>query len=332
MILAGDIGGTKTVLALFAEMKPIGAGPLQETRYPSREYDSLEAVIEEFLARTGADPSSGCFGVAGPVYRQTSQITNLPWKIDARSISERFAIERVTLVNDLESIATAVPHLDSGDLYTLNDGDHLPRGNIAVVAPGTGLGTAFLVWTDEGYKALASEGGHTSFAPRTPREIQLLSYLQSRYHHVSFEHICSGKHLPNIYDFLLDSGDYEEPNWLTTELTQAQDRTPIIVQAALADRAEICTATLDLFIATLGTAISNMAITILPHGGIYLGGGIPPRILERLKQPDFLEAVAHRGRFHDLSLKWPVHVILTPRTALYGAALSALKEVHNRGS
>ena len=332
MILAGDIGGTKTVLALFAETEPIGTGPLQERRYPSREYDSLEAVIEEFLAQTGAVPSCGCFGVAGPVYRQTSQITNLPWRIEARSISERFGIERVTLVNDLESIATAVPHLDPEDLHTLNPGNHVPRGNIAVVAPGTGLGTAFLVWTGAGYKALASEGGHTSFSPRTPREIELLNYLQSRYHHVSFERICSGKHLPNIYDFLLDSGAYEEPNWLTTELTQAHDRTPIIVQAALADKAEICTATLDLFIATLGTAISNMAITILPHGGIYLGGGIPPRILERLKQPDFLEAVAHRGRFRDLSLKWPVHVILTPRTALYGAAFSALNVGQSRAS
>ena len=332
MILAGDIGGTKTVLALFAETEPIGAVPLQETRYPSSEYDSLEAVIEEFLAETGADPSCACFGVAGPVYRQTSQITNLPWKIDARSIRERFAIDRVTLVNDLESIATAVPHLDSQDLYTLNVGEHVPHGNIAVVAPGTGLGTAFLVWTGEGYKALASEGGHTSFSPRTARQVELLNYLQSRYHHVSFERICSGKHLPNIYDFLLDSGAYEEPNWLTTELTQAQDKTPIIAKAALADKAQICTATLDLFIATLGTAISNMAITILPQGGIYLGGGIPPRILERLKQPDFLEAVAHRGRFRDLSLKWPVHVILTPRTALYGAALSALNLVRDRGS
>jgi glucokinase len=332
MILAGDIGGTKTVLALFADHEPIGSGPLQEARYPSTEYDSLEAVIEEFLEQTGAVPSCGCFGVAGPVYRQTSQITNLPWKIDARSIGERFGIDRVTLVNDLESIATAVPHLDSEDLHTLNHGEPMPRGNIAVVAPGTGLGTAFLVWTGEGYKALASEGGHTSFSPRSARQAELLDYLQSRYHHVSFERICSGKHLPNIYDFLLDNGGYDEPNWLTTELTQTGDRTPVIVQAALAGKAEICTATLDLFVATLGTAISNMAITILPQGGIYLGGGIPPRILERLEQPDFIEAVAHRGRFRDLSLKWPVHVILTPRIALYGAALSAVANRQRRSS
>ena len=332
MILAGDIGGTKTVLALFSETQPIAGGPLQQARYPSSDYDSLESVIEDFLAQTGADPARACFGVAGPVYRQTSQVTNLPWKIDARSIGERFGIDRVTLINDLESIATAVPHLGPEDLYTLNPGLAEPQGNIAIVAPGTGLGTAFLVWDGEGYKALASEGGHTSFAPRSPREVELLNYLQARYHHVSFERICSGRHLPNIYDFLLDSGNYEEPNWLTTELTQVRDRTPVIVQAALAEKADICTATLDLFITTLGTAISNMAITILPHGGIYLGGGIPPRILERLKRPDFLDAVAHRGRFRDMSLKWPLHVILTPRIALYGAALSALNELQGRGT
>lgn len=325
MILAGDIGGTKTVLALFSETEGIGTGPRFETRYPSKDYDSLESVIEEFLAKTAEIPSVACFGVAGPVDRQTSQITNLPWQISARSISDRFKIAQVTLINDLESIATAVPHLDSEDLHTLNPGRAERRGTIAVVAPGTGLGTAFLVWTGTGYKALASEGGHTSFAPRTQREVELLTYLQSRYRHVSFERICSGRHLPNIYEFLLDSGEYYEPNWLTTELTQAQDKTPVIVQAALAQKAEICTATLDLFVSTLGTAISNMAITILPRGGIYLGGGIPPRILPRLQQEDFLEAVAHRGRFRDFSLKWPVHVILTPRTALYGAALSAIE-------
>lgn len=332
MILAGDIGGTKTVLALFSETEGIAAGPLEVTRYPSNDYDSLEAVIEEFLAKTSVVPTSGCFGVAGPVVNQTSQITNLPWEISAASIRDRFGIDRVTLINDLESIATYVPHLGEKDLYTLNPGVPEQRGNIAVVAPGTGLGTAFLVWTGEGYKALASEGGHSSFAPRTPRQIELLDYLQSRYRHVSFERICSGRHLPNIYEFLRDSGEYEEPNWLTTELTQVQDRTPVIVQAALAGKAEICTAALDLFVTTLGTAISTMSITILPSGGIYLGGGIPPRILDRLKQPDFLEAVAHPGRFRDLSLKWPVHVILTPRIALYGAALSAMEAIKARRS
>ena len=330
MILAGDIGGTKTVLALFEETADRAGEALHQARYPSNEYDSLESIIEEFLATSDLVPSIGCFGVAGPVYNQTSQITNLPWKISARSISERFNIGQVALINDLESIATAVPHLGKEDLCTLNPGVVEPHGNIGVVAPGTGLGTAFLVWTGEGYKPLASEGGHTAFAPRTSQEIDLLNYLRPRYRQVSFERICSGKHLPNIYEFLRDGGSYEEPEWLRTELAQVQDRTPVIVQAALAQKAEICIATLDLFVTTLGTAISNMAITILPRGGIYIGGGIPPRILPRLKQPDFLEAVAHKGRFHDLSLKMPVHVILTPRIALYGAALSAMDMVRNR--
>lgn len=325
MILAGDIGGTKTVLALFSEVEGIAGGVVHETRYPSNEYDSLESVIEDFLAKVELVPSIACFGVAGPVDNQTSQITNLPWQISAQSIAARFNIAKVTLINDLESIATSVPHLGTEELYTLNPGVAESRGNIAVVAPGTGLGTAFLVWTGTRYKALASEGGHTSFAPRTAEEIDLLNYLQPRYRHVSFERICSGSHLPNIYEFLLDRGSYEEPAWLGTELEQVQDRTPVIVQAGLEQKAEICTATLDMFVNILGTAISNMAITILPRGGIYLGGGIPPRILPRLKQPDFLEAVAHKGRFHDLSLKMPVHVILTPRAPLYGAALSAME-------
>ncbi|MGI9535940.1 MAG: glucokinase [Desulfocapsaceae bacterium] len=325
MILAGDIGGTKTVLALFSEVEGIAGGVVHETRYPSNEYDSLESVIEDFLAKVELVPSIACFGVAGPVDNQTSQITNLPWQISAQSIAARFNIAKVTLINDLESIATSVPHLGNEELYTLNPGVAESRGNIAVVAPGTGLGTAFLVWTGTRYKALASEGGHTSFAPRSAEEIDLLNYLQPRYRHVSFERICSGSHLPNIYEFLLDRGSYEEPAWLGTELEQVQDRTPVIVQAGLEQKAEICTATLDMFVNILGTAISNMAITILPRGGIYLGGGIPPRILPRLKQPDFLEAVAHKGRFHDLSLKMPVHVILTPRAPLYGAALSAME-------
>lgn len=325
MILAGDIGGTKTVLALFSEVEGIAGGVVHETRYPSKEYDSLESVIDEFLGKVGLVPSVACFGVAGPVDNQTSQITNLPWQISAGSIAERFNIGRVTLINDLESIATAVPHLGSEQLYTLNPGVAKSLGNIAVVAPGTGLGTAFLVWTGTRYKALASEGGHTSFAPRTAQEIDLLNYLQPRYRHVSFERICSGSHLPNIYEFLRDSGSYEEPDWLYTELEQVQDRTPVIVQAGMEQKAEICTATLNMFVNILGAAISNMAITILPRGGIYLGGGIPPRILPRLKQPDFLEAVAHKGRFHDLSLKMPVHVILTPRAPLYGAAMSAME-------
>ncbi len=320
MILAGDIGGTKTVLALFSAEKGVSGGALHESRYQSSSYDSLESIIEDFLRDTDVLPAVACFGVAGPIENQTSQITNLPWRISARQITERFGIPAVRLINDLESLASAVPYLDSADLCTLNPGVTEPNGNIAVIAPGTGLGAAFLVWTGTGYKALASEGGHTSFSPYTSQEIELLKYLQPRYSHVSFERICSGSHFPNIYEFLLAKGGYTEPHWLKKELADVRDRTPIIVEAALAHKADICVAALDMFIGVLGSAISNMAITILPMGGIYLGGGIPPRILPRLKQPDFLKAIAHKGRFFELSAKMPVKVIMTAKAGLFGAA------------
>jgi len=325
MILAGDIGGTKTVLALFSIDKGVAEGTTHEILYESGKYDSLEAIIKEFLAETCASPSVACFGVAGPVNKQESQITNLPWRISGENIARTFNIAKVTLINDLESIATAVPHLGEEDLYTLNEGVVEPQGNIAVVAPGTGLGTAFLVWTGKGYKALASEGGHTSFAPGNMPEIELLKYLKRRYRHVSFERICSGSHLPNIYDFFLHNRSYLEPDWLKRELADADDRTPIIVQTALEHKADICEATLDMFVHILGSVISNMAITILPRGGIYLGGGIPPRILERLKRPDFLSSIANKGRFFDLCSRMPVHVILTPKAALYGVTFSGLR-------
>lgn len=324
MILAGDIGATKTALALFSITDGVDGGEIHETRFKSADYDSLEAIIEVFLHETGAKPEAACFGVAGPVSNQESQITNLPWVISAENIRKTFGIEQVMLLNDLESIATAVPHLSRSDLYTLNEGIAEPQGNIAVVAPGTGLGAAFLVWTGQRYKALASEGGHTSFSPANMQEMELLKHLKRRYRHVSFERVCSGGQLPNIYDFFLENQSYLEPDWLKKALEGAGDRTPIIVQAALENKADICEATLDMFVNMLGSAVSNMAITILPVGGIYLGGGIPPRILERLKTPDFLSRIANKGRFFDLCSNMPVHVILTPKAALYGAAWHGL--------
>lgn len=320
MILAGDIGGTKTVLALFSIDKGIEGGAISRTRFESGKYGSLETIIGEFLEQTGAKPKVACFGVAGPVNKQESKITNLPWSISGKDISRTFNIEKVVLINDLESIATAVPYLQKKDLHMLNEGEVEPNGNIAVIAPGTGLGAAFLVWTGERYKALASEGGHISFSPNSTQEIELLTFLQRKYGHVSFERICSGGHLPNIYDFFVENNKYPVPDWLEKELEEASDRTPVIVQNGLARKASICEATLDMFVQILGSAVSNIAITILPRGGIYLGGGIPPRILEHLKRPDFLRAVSNKGRFFELCSNMPVHVILTPKAALYGAA------------
>lgn len=320
MILAGDIGGTKTVLALFPTEDAVAGRAIHETRYESGSYGSLEAIVAEFLGDTGAKPVAASFGVAGPVQDGRAEITNLPWTISAEIISETFGIPDVYLLNDLQSIATAVPRLQAEDLGTLNPGVATEGGNIAVIAPGTGLGIGFLVWTGTGYRAYASEAGHTAFSPRNAREMELLQFLQRRYGHVSFERVCSGAFLPNVYDFLREQGPYSEPDWLRQALAQAGDRTPLIVQAALDEKADICEATLDIFVQTLGTLCGNMAVSFLATGGIYLGGGIPPRILTRLQQPDFPNAIADKGRFRDFCAGLPVHVIQDPKVALRGAA------------
>lgn len=320
MILAGDIGGTKTVLAIYAGITQVPANPVHETRFKNADYQSFETIVKDFLNQTGEQPSAACFGVAGPVKDRHSQITNLPWEISADDIERTCGIPKVSLINDLKAIAVSVPHLDKDGLFTLNPGNPDPMGNRAVLAPGTGLGIAFLAWTGAQYHAFASEGGHTAFSPRDPQEIKLLAFLTRRYGHVSFERVCSGSQLHNIYDYFLENKIFTEPVWLRSKLSGTADKTPVIVETALEKKADICEATLDMFVRALGTAASNMAVTLLPTGGIYLGGGIPPRILKRLARPDFLGRIADKGRFFSLCANMPVHVILDPKAALHGAA------------
>ena len=320
MILAGDIGGTKTVLAIYAGRTQVPASPVHETRFKNIDYRSFETIVKDFLGQTGAKPQSACFGVAGPVKDRRCRVTNLPWEISADEIEQICGIPEVSLINDLKAIAVSVPHLDKDDLFTLNPGDPEPMGNKAVIAPGTGLGIAFMVWTGARYRAFAGEGGHTAFSPRDTQEIKLLEFLIRRYGHVSFERVCSGSNLPIIYEYFLEKKIFPEPAWLKEELAAAADKTPVIVETALENKADICEATLDMFVRVLGTVIGNMAVTLLPTGGIYLGGGIPPRILKRLARPDFLSRIVDKGRFFSLCANMPVHVILDPQAALHGAA------------
>jgi glucokinase len=319
MILAGDIGGTKTILALFSREQGVRY-PLREQRFPSSEYTSLESIISAFLADIDERPTAASFGVAGPVVNRKAHLTNLPWIIDADGIAQAFAIPEVHLLNDLQAIATSVPHLASDDIYTLNTGQANPGGTIAVVAAGTGLGEAFLVWTGIRYQAYPTEGGHTSFAPVTHEQLQLLDYLQPRFGRVSFERVCSGSGIPNLYDYLSNRAQYEKPDWLRQALSEAEDPTPVIVNTALSRKAQICVATLDLFAHILAGVVGDMALKVFATGGVYLGGGIPPRILPRLQKQDFLDAVTHKGRFRHWVAQIPIHVILNPNAALHGAA------------
>jgi glucokinase len=324
MLLAGDIGGTKTNLAVFSPDEGLRA-PLAEATFPSGCYPSLEALVSEFLAQIDIKVERASFGVAGPVVAGRATTTNLPWEMDQGQLQAALNIPTVRLLNDLAAIAHAVPFLEPSDLHTLNKGQAVPNGTLAVIAPGTGLGEAFLTWDGSRYVTLPSEGGHADFAPTDPLQIGLLAYLLDRFDHVSFEQVCSGRGLPNIYAYLKDGGYAGEPGWLAEQLATARDPNPVIVQAALSGKSELCVATLDTFVSILAAEASNLALKVLATGGIYLGGGIPPRILPALEGPRFMRAFTNKGRFSDLLARVPVHVILNPKSALLGAACHGLE-------
>jgi glucokinase len=300
LILAGDIGATKTALAL------VDGEPVHQARFESRDYESFDRIVAEFLGEARYEPERACFGVAGPVSDRKCRTTNLPWLVDADRIEREFGIPRVKLINDLVAVATAVPHLREHELAVLQDGERDPHGAIGIVAPGTGLGQASLTWTGEGYRAWPSEGGHSSFAPNSSQQVALLAFLSERYGHVSDERACSGSAVPDLYEFLAGR--------------PADEPAPAILGA----RTPESIAVLDLFVGILGGIAGDMALRMLATGGLYLGGGIPPRILDRLKQPDFLDAFRAKGRFHDWLARIPVAVILDPDAALRGAALAGL--------
>jgi len=326
MLLAGDIGGTKTNLAVFSPEDGPRA-PLAEATFPSADYPSLEALVREFLSQVSLSVERASFGVAGPVVASRATITNLPWVMEETQLQETLNLSSVRLLNDLNAIAHAVPFLEPADRHTLNAGQQAPDGAMAIVAPGTGLGEAFLTWDGTRYRPHASEGGHADFAPTHPLEVELLRYLQGRFERVSYERVCSGRGLPNIYAYLKDSGYADEPAWLTEQLAAADDPTPIIVNTALDSQkgCELCVATLNAFVSILGAEAGNLALKVLASGGVYLGGGIPPRILPALEQQRFIEAFRRKGRMSDLLARVPVHVILNPKVALLGAACHGLE-------
>jgi len=239
-------------------------------------------------------------------------------------ISRDFDIPRVDLLNDLAAVAESIPYIEDDDLHVLNRGETDPDGVIGVIAPGTGLGESFVTRVDGRYRAWPSEGGHASFAPVAAEQAELLEFLERRFGHVSFERVCSGSGFQNLYDYLVASGRYEEPDWLRKAVMEAEDPTPVLIEAGYERKAPICIAALDLFVRILGSVAGNMALKVMATGGLYLGGGLPPRILSRLERPDFLDAICEKGRFRDWLTKIPVSVILDPKAALHGAACHAL--------
>ena len=326
MLLAGDIGGTKTSLAVFSPA--YGAGmPLYSNTYQSEDFASLAEMITAFLSETGLVVEQASFGVAGPVRMNKARVTNLEWQVDADELKSKFHFTKVHLLNDLVSMAAAVPWLDERDLYNLLPGTPESGGTIAVIAPGTGLGEAFLTWDGSRYHPHGSEGGHSSFAPSNKLELKLLRHLRKQYKHVSCERVCSGSGIPNIYAFLKESGYAQEPEWLAEELLQAEDPTPVIVTAAQDGNkdCELCRLTLKTFVSILGAEAGNLALKVLSTGGLYLGGGIPPRILNALEGENFRKSFLGKGRMKRLLQPIPVNVITNHKAALIGAAFYGLE-------
>jgi glucokinase len=333
MLLAGDIGGTKTILGVYAE----DGGPRRPLAlrvYPSAKYPALDAIVGEFLATVHLPVERACFDVAGPVDGGRATLTNLPWPpLDERALAGALGLRQVWLLNDLEAIALGITELHPRDLRTLQRCRPRPGGPIAVVAPGTGLGEAFLTWEGGRYVPHASEGGHRDFAPSDERETDLLRHLRERHGHVSYELVCSGIGIPNLYEFLASAGFATEAEPLATRIASAPDRTRAIVEAGMDARSgsALCAETLRMFVAILGAEAGNLALTVLASGGIYLAGGIPPAVLPLLRSGPFLDRLRTKGRLSRLVAAMPVYVVLG-RAALVGAATAGLRRAGDQAA
>jgi glucokinase len=321
MILAGDIGGTTTRLALFEAEKGRVMARI-EADYPSREYAGFETILSEFLDRSRPPIEAACFGIAGPVRHDRIETPNLSWVVDAKQLARHLHLDTVSLLNDLEATAHGVLALDERDFAVLHAGLPVEEGNRAVIAAGTGLGEAALFWDGNAHRPTASEGGHADFAPRNELEMELLRHLAREFEHVSYERVVSGPGLHRLYQFLRDTRRGDEPQWLAERLAR-EDPPAVIAAAGLEGTSQLCGRALDLFVSLYGAEAGNLALKLLATGGVYLGGGIAPKILPKLKEPFFLESFQAKGRYRKLLQAIPVRVVLNDRAALLGAARHA---------
>jgi glucokinase len=321
VILAGDVGGTKSHLALYEPAASVRA-PVLERRLPSREHATLEALVGEFLASAPAPPTRAVLGIAGPIVEQRVEATNLPWRITAASLSAALGGAHVLLVNDLEATAWGLPLLQVDEVEALHPGVPLP-GNRALIAAGTGLGEALLVWDGKAWRPCASEGGHTDFAPRDAFEDELLQWLRERYGRVSYERILSGPGLADLYRFLAATGRGTASGDVAARFEAAADPGVVVSTAALDGSCERARLALERFVSIYGAEAGNLALKALAVNGVYLGGGIAPRILPFLRSGGFLEVFCDKGRLGPMLARIPVTVLRDDRAALWGAALLA---------
>ncbi len=320
MFLAGDIGGTKTNLAVYgyADERLI---PKKIASYPSKGHGTLAEIIRHFLDSGGlSDVRQACFGVAGPVKGGVVQVTNLPWIVDAAALQSELNLQRVSLINDLEANAYGINTLLPQELLSLNPrADPHPVGNRALIAAGTGLGEAGMLWDGVAHRPFASEGGHSSFAPNDSVGDELLIFLRKEFGHVSWERVLSGTGMKNLYRFFRQRSGQYEPEWLRAQLAEG-DLGAIVTKAGLANQDSVCRDALDCFTRNYGAETGNLALKMLALGGVYIGGGIAPKMLPKMQSALFLDAFYHKGRMSPLLQSTPVYVILNDRTALQGAA------------
>lgn len=325
LLLAGDVGGTKTNLAIFAMDETTGhLHLLRNQRYPSNDFDSLNAIAQRFLgAGSEGRIDAACFGVPGPVRNNRSQPTNLNWEIDAGTLRADLDIPCVHLLNDLAANAYGISELGPDDFVTIQEGLKAASGNRCVVSPGTGLGEAGLFWDGHKYRVWACEGGHTDFAPRSEIEVELLAYLQTRFGHVSNERVISGQGLTNIYAFLRDTGKYPQSPLVAEEMKN-EDAAKVITTYAESGSDAMCMATVEIFAHCLAMEAANFALKAMATGGVFLGGGVPAKLLWKLRSPAFREAFNAKGRMEALTSGMPLRIIVNDQAALLGAARYAL--------
>jgi glucokinase len=318
MILAGDIGGTNSRLAFYEANNGI-IRQVSAAVYPSQEFSSLDEIVLKFVATSKVQPDTVCLGVAGPVRNGRVEASNLPWVIDAKRLAEELHIENTTLINDLEANAWGIATLEPGDVVPLNRPRGNSIGNQAVIAAGTGLGEAGMFWDGSQYRIFASEGGHCDFASRNDLEADLLRYLRARFGHVSYERIVSGPGLVNVFHFLRDTGRGTEPAWLTEEMAHS-DPAAAISRSAMQGKCALCEQSVDLFVSIFAAEAGNLALKTMALGGVYLGGGIAPKMVSKLSGPLFMQSFVAKGRMQHLLESIPVIVIMNDKTALQGAA------------
>jgi glucokinase len=324
MILAGDIGGTNARLALF-DVQNGQFNLVSATIFPSRRYSSLDKIVTEFVRTAGIRPAQACFGVAGPVTNGRVETSNLPWTIESRRLADELHLESTTLINDLEATGWGIAALAPDDLVSLNNIAAKSPGNQAIVAAGTGLGEGGLYWDGTRHHVFATEGGHCDFAPLNDLQVELFRYLHARYGHVSYERVLSGPGLVNVFEFLRDTGKGKVPDWLAEQMLK-MDPAAAVSAAAMEGKCGMCTQAMDIFVSVFGAEAGNLALKLKATGGVFLAGGIAPKILSRLATPIFLQAFLGKGRMQHLMEIMPIKVITNDKLALLGAARCALLE------